>query len=55
MTCQRHGIEAPCHVCGINRVRSALAAAPKPDVHTEPTTTLHQIALARARAEKGHK
>ncbi len=52
MRCPLHDTDQPCHVCGIARVRAALAVAPKPTVHTEPTTTLHELAIVRARAER---
>jgi hypothetical protein len=31
MTCPFHGIEAPCHVCGIARVRAAIVPPPSRD------------------------
>ena len=45
--------ERPCHVCGVARVRAALAAAPRTprDTDPEPDTT-HARALDRARKEK---
>jgi hypothetical protein len=40
----------PCHLCGIARVRAALAVAPRGPARTpEPVSPVHDLAKARAR------
>jgi hypothetical protein len=51
MTCPLHGIERPCHICGVARVRAAITPfvhRDDPDEH-DPTRAR---AIARARAER---
>ena len=52
-TCDLHpDVDRPCHVCGIARVRAALAAAPRPATPAQPADTIHDLAAARARADR---
>lgn len=45
-------VTQPCHLCGIARVRAALSAAPRPPRPAEPANPTHDLARARARADK---
>jgi len=52
-TCPLHpDTPRPCHLCGIARVRAAMATAPRPRKPAEPPDPIHDLAAARARADR---
>lgn len=53
-TCPLHPeTDQPCHLCGIARVRAALAVAPrKTTTTTDKPDPVHDLATARARADR---
>lgn len=53
MTCPLHpDTEQPCHVCGIARVRAALAVAPRTRRPGDEADTTQARAIERARADR---